>query len=196
MRKIFGAPVKLHEEEQKLWTAFTEFIRREGLPALPPEYTTDEERLGLRYLVGYNGNFVKTYSNLMWLSQIQVPEFSLEKHDKYMAMGAFYISGRMSHQGHQPVLHIVLNKLKDVDLDVSEEIAILYFDWMVKNMMVPGHVESALIVFDCSNLAITEIPLRQLRPLFTVMEKLYKGRAYASLFVNASWLLRGIFHVM
>lgn len=67
---------------------------------------------------------------------------------------------------------------------------------MIKNMMVPGHVEAFLLIINCSNLSVYEIPVRKLKPLLNLMEKLFKGRTHYTLFVNASWVLRGIFRII
>lgn len=178
-----------------LWQHFLTFVGTQGLEALPEEFM-GQDREGLRYLVGYQGNFQRTYDELMRRHQYEMPTYSEERHGKYMAMGAFYVSGRMGTRGYQPVFHIDLAKLKEVDIDIAEELAIVYFDWIVKNMLVPGHVETTLVIFDCSNLGIHEIPLRALKPVLNAMETLFKGRAMYTLFVNGSWLLRGIFRIM
>lgn len=39
-----------------------------------------------------------------------------------MDLGAIYISGRLDKLGHQPVLNIDMKKLRDVELEMIEEI--------------------------------------------------------------------------
>lgn len=61
-----------------------------------------------------------------------------------------YIAGR-SKPANQPIIVVAGSKFfsqKDMTLEQLNELAIFHFDWMVNNMLVPGKIESWLVVLD------------------------------------------------
>jgi hypothetical protein len=40
--------------------------------------------------------------------------------------------------------------------------ASVFFNWIVENMMVPGHVEAWILMLDVGKLGVTEIPIKLL----------------------------------
>lgn len=120
-RLIYGEPRELQEEEVKKWEEFLQWIEENGLEPLDPRYT-DQRRIGLRYLTINNYSFRPTYDDLLWRLEQPVPSVAHPPADlaPFLHSGAFYISGRLSDLGHQPVLHIEFAKLKDISVSCLE----------------------------------------------------------------------------
>ena len=38
----------------------------------------------------------------------------------------------------------------------------IWFDWVVKNLMIPGKIEAWVLIIDVGNLGVTEIPIKLL----------------------------------
>ena len=47
-------------------------------------------------------------------------------------------------------------------LEQLNELAIFQFDWMVKNMLVPGRIESWLVILDLKDMGLTNIPAKKI----------------------------------
>ena len=73
---------------------------------------------------------------------------------------------------------------------------IIYTNWVIENMLVPGHIENFILIIDCSDLSQSELPISKLKPVMDLMDQLYKGRTIKFLFLNVNWLLRGIFRIV
>ena len=44
-----------------------------------------------------------------------------------------------------------------------EVIVNYYYDWVVENMMGPGHVENWMIVIDMKDVSLTQLPISSLK---------------------------------
>ena len=79
---------------------------------------------------------------------------------QFLQSGAVYSCGR-AKKGKQPIIIINVRKFIDQDKSLDEmiEIAAYFFDWIVRNMMVPGRIESFLVILDLKDVGITQMPI-------------------------------------
>jgi len=79
----------------------------------------------------------------------------------YLNSGAVYVCGR-TIKGHQPIIVINVRKFIDqnVTLDEIIEVSSYLFDWIVCHMMIPGRIESWLIIMDLKDVGITQLPIK------------------------------------
>ena len=78
-------------------------------------------------------------------------------------------------------------------LEQLNELAIFYFDWMVKNMLVPGKIETWLVILDLQDVGMTNIPVSRLKVFIKAIQASFPGRLYKLLVLNGNWLIRAFF---
>ena len=78
--------------------------------------------------------------------------------------GAIYCTGR-TKDGFQPVIIFNLKKLHSISPQLEEraKCAWLFFEWVLNNMMVPGHIESWFIIMDFDGIGLTQLPVGELK---------------------------------
>ena len=76
-----------------------------------------------------------------------------------MDQGAVYCIGR-AKEGLQPIIIINVKRFCALGITIEEQqqFAFAFFDWIVNNMMCPGHVESWFVVLDLKDVGITQLP--------------------------------------
>ena len=77
----------------------------------------------------------------------------------------------------------------DKDLEGRARVAYAFFDWILANMMVPGHVESWIMIMDFDGVSLGEIPIKQLKNFTAAMQRNFRGRMYRNIMVNSHWLV-------
>ena len=50
-----------------------------------------------------------------------------------------------------------------------QEACDFYFNWIIENYMVPGHVENWIFVLDMNDVGVTQIPVSSLKGLMQAM---------------------------
>ena len=65
-----------------------------------------------------------------------------------------------------------------------------YFDWIIKNYLLPGHVENWILIVDMAGVGITQLPVSKLKGFLKAMQVSFRGRMYRVLGINSHWLLR------
>ena len=81
----------------------------------------------------------------------------------FLNSGAFYCLGRAT-SGQV----IIVQKVKKLlalsdDPEVRQKAQCCLLDWIVDNMLVPGHIESWITITDFSGIGITDIPIKMLK---------------------------------
>mmetsp|Transcript_11598 Transcript_11598/g.17562 ORF Transcript_11598/g.17562 Transcript_11598/m.17562 type:complete len:88 (+) Transcript_11598:509-772(+) len=71
-------------------------------------------------------------------------------------------------------------------------IAVFFFDWVVSHFMVPGRVESWVVIMDFKDVSITSIPIKQLKGFIQALQSNFRGRMFRLIAVNSPLLLRGL----
>ena len=69
-------------------------------------------------------------------------------------------------------------------------------EYVCNNVMVPGKVENWIVIADCSDVWVTQIPTTKLQTMVTIMQQNYPGRLYKLFAINVSFTLRAIWSVL
>ena len=62
--------------------------------------------------------------------------------------------------------------------------------------MLEGRVENWLMVIDCMDVGVTEIPIQKLKGFMQAMLLRYRGRMFRTIAINSPWLVRGIWSLL
>lgn len=62
--------------------------------------------------------------------------------------------------------------------------------------MIPGSIESWIVILDLKGVGMTEIPVKKIQPLVETMTKNYRGRLYRFYATNASFVLRSLWNMV
>ena len=62
--------------------------------------------------------------------------------------------------------------------------------------MVPGHIESWLVIMDFKDVGLAHIPVTQLKQFTAMMLRNFRGRMFKNFIVNAPWVLQGIYNMV
>ena len=76
------------------------------------------------------------------------------------------------------------------------EIASYFFDWIVRNMMVPGRVESFLVILDLKDVGITQMPINKLKAFVSTLQSRFRGRMYRMIVCFSQFMLRAMWTVI
>lgn len=63
--------------------------------------------------------------------------------------------------------------------------------WIIENMMVPGKIESWILIQDFTDVAIYEIPGAKIKAMSAILRTYFRGRLYRMIACNSHWMLRG-----
>lgn len=119
------------------------------------------------------------------------------KYKQFLNCGAMYISGR-AKKGKQPIIHINLDKLIKVKADSNEmqQTNLFLFDWIVREMLVPGRVEQWMVILDFDDVGVTQIPVKQMKVLIDTIKHRFQGRLYRMIAINSNWLMRAFWKIV
>ena len=80
----------------------------------------------------------------------------LDKMTAKLNSGCIYTIGRCKN-GFQPILVLNVAKFAQSDASLEDKLAETCFisDWVINNMMVPGHIESWLVIMDFKDVGVT-----------------------------------------
>lgn len=78
------------------------------------------------------------------------------KFKDFLQSGAVYVCGR-ARPGFQPVIIFNIAKLNSFasDIETQGQCIIFLCEWAVNNLMVPGHVETWIIVMDFADVSLS-----------------------------------------
>lgn len=92
------------------------------------------------------------------------------KYEAFLNSGAVYVCGRAS-PGFQPI--VVINVKLFTGCKESREhkveCAFFFFDWVVRELMVPGHIESWMVILDFKGVDLKAIPVKDLKSFVSAL---------------------------
>lgn len=108
-------------------------------------------------------------------------------------LGFIYVAKR-DNKG-RPV--IVLNVERLIQSNVELEPIISVCDYLmtftIEKLMVPGLIETLIMIVDLNNVGATSIPLNKVKGIIGHTSKFFKGRMHKQFTINAAWLVRKAF---
>jgi hypothetical protein len=87
-----------------------------------------------------------------------------------------------------------LKRLHNISPQLEEraKCAWLFFEWVLNNMMVPGHIESWFIIMDFDGIGLTQLPVSELKGMVGSLQRNFRGRMFRNVIVNSHWLVSGL----
>lgn len=76
------------------------------------------------------------------------------------------------------------------------DIACYFFDWVVQNFMVSGHIESWLVIMDFKDVGITQLPVKSLKGFVKSLQSNFRGRMFRMIAINSHWVLRALWNAV
>ena len=176
-----------------------EYIKENNLEALP-EFYTNEQRMGFRFLQGVGWDNKRGYEELFMHNKWRLETFPLEpeKFQTFLDSGCLYVSGRATKAGHQPILVCNVLRLTSLSATLEEQslFAQFFFDWVIRNMMVPGHIENWLLIFDFNGIGITQLPVNQIKSFSLALNRNFRGRMFRNIIVNVPYVIMGAWTII
>jgi hypothetical protein len=85
--------------------------------------------------------------------------------------GSIYLNGRDKH--YRPILIVKAEKfMKIMPVPAIEDLitlALWFFEFMEKHMLVPGRIENVIMIIDCKNLSVWNTPYAILKAVIGVL---------------------------
>ena len=83
-----------------------------------------------------------------------------------------------------------------ITLEEQARCAYFFFDYIVQNLMCPGHVENWFILMDFKDVGVTELPVNQLKNFVAAMNRNFRGRMFRMIVANTPTVLRGAWSII
>lgn len=72
----------------------------------------------------------------------------------------------------------------------------MLLEHVCEHAMVPGKIENWVVIVDCAEVWVTDIPTTKVQTMLTIMQNNYPGRLYKLMAINVSFTLRAIWSVV
>lgn len=97
-----------------------------------------------------------------------------------------YCSGR-TKVGYHPIVNINVRKFIDENKPLEEIIdtASYFFDWVIRNMTVPGKVETLFVIIDLNKVTLPQLPISQVKGFISVLQHRFRGRLFRMMILTS-----------
>jgi len=114
---------------------------------------------------------------------------------KIANLGFLYVAKR--DKKGRPVIVLNVERLVQHDNCAIEDLNSFcnyFFTFCIEKLMVPGLIESWIMVVDLNNVGATSVPVSKVKGIIANGSKFFRGRMYKQFTINASWLVRKAFN--
>mmetsp|Transcript_17905 Transcript_17905/g.39328 ORF Transcript_17905/g.39328 Transcript_17905/m.39328 type:complete len:519 (-) Transcript_17905:271-1827(-) len=187
--------IELEEEEQNQLKEMQREARRQELYFFPSITV-----LATRYLSRARGDIPRALQLMVETQTWRAAYFAngpilAETVAADLKLGIVYFVGR--DKALRPTMVCRANRIpaewyKEKQTDKLIRMVIFCMEYMVRYMTVPGRVEGNNLIVDLKGLSATQVPISELKKLYSVMSKHYIGRVFKFYIVNLSWTLNVI----
>jgi hypothetical protein len=189
-RLIFGAPIEFLDSEMDQIEEFNEFVDKNSY-VVPKQYDFRER---YRYLQGCGYDHQKTYDSIVAHSKFVAEHLpaSPEGVEDLLNSGAFYFYKRDKH--FRPVCIINCKKLVKTEMDDDQWLAmtLALVSHVIDTSMRPGQIENWVVIADCKDMGVTEVPKNKIQKMVSTMQNNFRGRLYKMYGVNVPFFFRAI----
>lgn len=155
----------------------------------------------LRYLQAekfdYEKSMVAIFEHFEWLGKTFPMDPEAPQSHKWYRLaniGFLYVCKR--DKKGRPVIVMNVEKIiqnDSIDLNDLLNYCNYFFTFCIQKLMVPGLVETWIIIVDLNNVGATSIPLSKVKAIIDNGSKNFRGRMFRQYTINASWLVRKAF---
>ncbi|CDJ58056.1 CRAL/TRIO domain-containing protein, putative [Eimeria maxima] len=111
-----------------------------------------------------------------------------------METGVMYWSGR--DRALRPLLIIRLSRLhKNASPEIFKRLTIFCFEWGLRYLMIPGHVETITALFDVRGVPLHQFPISALTDMTSTLTKQYPFRLNRMLIINDSFFVQTVWNI-
>ena len=106
--------------------------------------------------------------------------------------GALYAYGR--DKDNRAILHLNSRALVDQELTIDQILELSDFvnGYLLFNAMLPGRIEQNVLIIDCKDVALYEVPLKKIGHLVIRNTKYWRhGCSYVGI-INVSWVFKPV----
>lgn len=83
-----------------------------------------------------------------------------------------------------------------LDLEEIVDMVICFGQFLQENLTIPGVTEGNFTLLDCDKVSPTQIPVKKLGGIISVLQDNYKSRMSWMFIVNVHWMLTGLWKVI
>eukprot|EP00397_Hematodinium_sp_SG-2012_P031422 GEMP01033356.1.p1 GENE.GEMP01033356.1~~GEMP01033356.1.p1 ORF type:complete len:308 (+),score=39.27 GEMP01033356.1:233-1156(+) len=172
-------------------------VRRLQRETQVPLRRTMEARI-LRHISHARGDSRKALESLIstqeWRRNFFTPRMTdrMDSMGQYLTKGFAYFCGRDS--GHRPLLFVkpIVAFLEGWDLPICEKMFAFCLEFALRYLFLPGKVETVVVVLDVGGCSTWQLRGEELRSVAAMLSKLYVGRLYQLMVVNAPMFVAGL----
>lgn len=199
-RLVFGPPQKLSPFELQHLDNFRQHFSFRG-QQIPPNYD-DESGMFLRYLqcekFDYEKGMMAVFEHRDWMRTTfpMDPELpSSQGWWRIANLGFLYVAKR--DKKGRPVIVLNVERLvahDNCEIEDLNSFCNYFFTFCIEKLMVPGLIESWIMIVDLNNVGATSVPVSKVKGIIANGSKFFRGRMYKQFTINASWLVRKAFN--
>jgi len=194
-QRVIFSNVPLTPEEEKHMTEFRKYLadNKKTFPA----WVDDKDRHVLRFLQGNGWDYAKTAKSLDEHLEWRIQNLPMESEDieELAKKGLIYWFGR--DKRYRPVLHLNVKKISESGLpnETLSNLAIFMLEFALKSLMVPGKVESMIVVVNMTGVSTISIPVTALKTIGQMLQNNYRARLYQQFVLNTPFIVKGIWAI-
>eukprot|EP00747_Dinoflagellata_sp_TGD_P072006 gnl/TRDRNA2_/TRDRNA2_157289_c0_seq1.p1 gnl/TRDRNA2_/TRDRNA2_157289_c0~~gnl/TRDRNA2_/TRDRNA2_157289_c0_seq1.p1 ORF type:complete len:612 (-),score=88.95 gnl/TRDRNA2_/TRDRNA2_157289_c0_seq1:240-1805(-) len=194
--RLIHCNVELNSSELKTLKKLQDLARRQG-KAFMPSITS----AATRYLSDSRDDHEKALTKMQATQDWRMEYFgrggpiSDERVMEDMKLGIIYISGRDSSL--RPAIIVRPSRIPQAwydaeDLDRFVRLVIFCLEYFLRYMVIPGRVESNVVICDLAGLSLSHVPLKALRAVHQILTGHYLGRNFRIYICNMPWVFKAI----
>mmetsp|Transcript_40692 Transcript_40692/g.46643 ORF Transcript_40692/g.46643 Transcript_40692/m.46643 type:complete len:92 (+) Transcript_40692:483-758(+) len=84
----------------------------------------------------------------------------------------------------------------EIDDDCILRFTLAFVYYVIENCMRPGAIENWVVIIDCNDVGVTEIPKHKIQTMVSMLQKNFRGRLFKLYGINVPFLLRAFWMVI
>lgn len=189
-RLIFGDPLEFEDREKERVEDFNQYLKDNNL-TLPDGFDFREV---FRHYQGCGFNDKETYDSIVENHKFITENLpvNIDGLDEHLESGMVYFYKRDVH--FRPICIINVKKL--VKTEISDDhllrITLALAQNVIENGMRSGAIENWIVILDCKDVGVTEVPKKKLQTMVSQLQRNYRGRLYKLYALNMPFMLRAL----
>ena len=122
-------------------------------------------------------------------------DLNYENFKEDLELGVIY--GLRRDINMRPIIIVNVRRVIDTKITVERLLAVASFflEYVIKNAMIPGKIESWTCIFDMKDVGVTKIPKDRIQPLIGTMTKNFRGRLFRMYATDVTFVVRQLMKI-
>ena len=202
-RLIFGEPLEFTPEEKERVDEFDKYLNDNNLQ-VSSNYNFRER---FRFFQGCGFNWEETYESIVKHEAFcnEILPVKTDNIQEYFENGMVYFYKRDKH--FRPICIINCKKLVDTEIDDDQLLRVTVAivqkvmgkfknSTILDDGLKDGAVENWIVIIDCKDVGVTQVPKQKLKTMVKQLQKNYRGRLYKLYAVNMPFMLRALWSML